>query len=368
MQEFETPESVLKISNDLESLTANALSTQELAEKVVDYLYSKLLSDERGKACALVRFFRTVTYDALKPELQELVEQKGKRSEPRRMNYLTLLATRGDEPDWNSPETSKAHRCIALGSLDSIAHAPMIAQLVKNLGINAASVVNPDLGIFKDPREKKYSSFFVERALDSPHIPGQAEFVVPYKIQSFVGLGGLLPTGDMFALLLVFKVPVSAAFVDQLSTLTATLEKAINKIRSGKKKNAKILIADTIGGVNQISRLLEDRHQVMVATTMEQAQKTMIKSDFDMIICDTKFDDSRMFELLKTVKKDPAGKSKPFICLRPMLFGNDLSAAIYEGVANAASLLGARYIDGSKTSNDDLVLAIESYLPERIWV
>jgi hypothetical protein len=58
-----------------------------------------------------------------------------------------------------------------------------------------------------------YDVFHVENALGSPFIPAQQEFVLPHRIQSVVGFGGLLRTGELFAVILFSRdhIPESSA-------------------------------------------------------------------------------------------------------------------------------------------------------------
>ena len=52
---------------------------------------------------------------------------------------------------------------------------------------------------------KTYNVFHVPEAFDNPLIPAQEDFVLPYRIKSVLGFGGLLPSGDIFAVILFLK-------------------------------------------------------------------------------------------------------------------------------------------------------------------
>ena len=54
----------------------------------------------------------------------------------------TLLATAGDEPEWNSRHTSRGHAAIPLPSARIVERFPMIAQLIRQLGFDVADVVS----------------------------------------------------------------------------------------------------------------------------------------------------------------------------------------------------------------------------------
>ena len=51
------------------------------------------------------------------------------------MKCLTLLASTGDEPEWRDRHRSRGHQAIPLPSADIVEQAPMVAQLINQLGV-----------------------------------------------------------------------------------------------------------------------------------------------------------------------------------------------------------------------------------------
>jgi hypothetical protein len=208
-------------SDDPQSITA-------AAQRTVEFFYRELVDARGAPACALVRFFKTARFDALDSEQQEFaLTTAGSANLDDDVRCLTLLATIGDEPEWNSPEQSRGHRAIPLTSIDMVEQAPMIAQLIKQLNLSIADVVRPEAGLILDMEGRKQNVFFVQQALGSPHIVAQEEFVRRYGIASVIGLGGLITTGDMFALILFSKVPISREVADLFGVLGLNLKIAI---------------------------------------------------------------------------------------------------------------------------------------------
>lgn len=120
---------------------------------------------------------------------------------------LTLLASIGAEAEWCDPRLSANHQAIALTSVEMVERAPMIAQLIRGMGIAIADVVSPEAAVGGAPG-KTYDVFHVEHALGSQFIPAQDDFVKPYGIRSVIGFGGLLPGGDLFAVIMFSRVQV----------------------------------------------------------------------------------------------------------------------------------------------------------------
>ncbi|HEV7919942.1 MAG TPA: hypothetical protein VGR02_04030 [Thermoanaerobaculia bacterium] len=201
---------------------------EDAAERAVGFLRRELVDEHGAPACALVRFFKTHPYDDLPEELREVVRAASPEAPAiPELRCLTLIATRGDEPDWNSRRTSRGHRAIPLASVEMVQQAPMIAQLITQLGVPIANVVRPSRALLLDQEQTAHNVFFVPRALGSPHIVAQKEFVVRYGIQSVLGFGGLLASGDLFAVILFSKVPISPQTADQFRVVGLNLKIAI---------------------------------------------------------------------------------------------------------------------------------------------
>jgi hypothetical protein len=282
-----------------------------LAFDSLNYLYNQLNAGD-DNPCALIRFFRTVAFSELTPELQSLARKALGRAPEGLVNCLTLLASRGMLPEWNDRFASRHHQVIPLVSREMIKEAPMIAQLIKRLGIDLSQVVEPLPTLFLNPTEKKYNVLYVPEAKGSQTIVAQAGFVDVHKIRTVIGIGGLLPTGDMFAVMIFMRIFVPADTAQRFVLLARALENAIAAVRSGKKARARILIATADQGAERLLRLLGTEHSTIRAESLDSAILAAEAEIFDLIICGVDFDESRMFELLKAVKRNGHLKPKPF--------------------------------------------------------
>jgi hypothetical protein len=201
---------------------------EEAAQRAVDFLYSEFVDGAGAAACALVRFFKTHPYRDLPEDLQAVARAAAAEAEiVPELRCLTLIATRGDEPDWNSRLASRGHRAIPLLSVEMVQQAPMIAQLITQLGLPIANVVRPSRGLLLDLNQTAHNVFYVPRALGSPHIVAQDEFVMRHGIESVLGFGGLLASGDLFATILFSKVAIPPEVADQFGVVGLNLKIAI---------------------------------------------------------------------------------------------------------------------------------------------
>lgn len=201
---------------------------EDAAERAVEFLYREFLDRNGAPACALVRFFKTHPYRDLPDDLRAVVRaSSSEAANLPDLRCLTLVATRGDEPEWNSRLTSRGHRAIPLLSVEMVQQAPMIAQLITQLGLPIANVVRPSRALLLDHEQTAHNVFYVPRALGSPHIVAQKEFVVRYGIASVLGFGGLLASGDLFAAILFSKVAIPPEVADQFRVIGLNLKIAM---------------------------------------------------------------------------------------------------------------------------------------------
>lgn len=205
-----------------------AASMEEVARRVVGFLYQSLTQPESTEpACALVRFFKTHRYGDLPPSLQGCARDLWGGEPPAETQCLTLLATAGIRPEWNSRFESKGHRAIPLMNEDMVAQAPMISNLIQQLGMDLSLVLRPSPGLLLDADQKTFNVFYVPEALGSPMIPAQEAFVRPCGIRSVLGVGGLLSEGSLYAAILFSKVPIPKQTVELFPPLALAIKVAI---------------------------------------------------------------------------------------------------------------------------------------------
>ena len=191
---------------------AHATHQQQAAEGVVNYLYETFRDPRTGlPSCALVRCFQTHSLAGLPPEGQEAALRIDPASASvEGLRCLTLLASRGEEASWNSVANSVSHRAIPLRDAAMIQRAPMISRLLEQMGVEARNVVGPPTGALMIGSEyRNFGVFHVEVAAGSVYLPSQQTFIEQYGIRSVVGMGGLLPSGEIFAVILFARVDIS---------------------------------------------------------------------------------------------------------------------------------------------------------------
>jgi hypothetical protein len=213
----------------LRKLGSGATSMEEVAKRIIQYFYESFVDSSTGdNAFVLARIFKTHAYANLATELQSAADKivQGAAIAPT-TKCLTLLATAGAQPAWNERTASQGHQAIPLVSEQLVAQSPMISQLIQQFGLEIATVLSPAPELLVDLEQRTYNVFHVPIAAGSAHVPAQQEFVIPYGVQSVLGFGGMLPSGDLMAVILFSKIKVERETADMFKTLALNVKMAM---------------------------------------------------------------------------------------------------------------------------------------------
>lgn len=202
---------------------------ESAAGEIVRYLRRGFVDKDTGEpSLALVRFYKTLPFERLEAPLQSVALAAGRgTSSLHGVPCLTLLATAGEEPDWNDRRASRSHRVIPLPTTSALDELPMVAALVRELGLDPQDIVHPHPQDIRALDQRRYNVFYVPEALDSPHVPAQSDFVVPYGIRSVLGFGGVLPSGALFAVLMFSSTPIPPETAEAFAVVAMSVKVAV---------------------------------------------------------------------------------------------------------------------------------------------
>lgn len=189
----------------------DATSMEEAAERIIALLYESLVHGEaKAPSLVLARLYKTHSYGRLPLDLQEFARSVfPDQTLTDETRCLTLLATRGADPAWGSRRTSQRHKAIPLPSVEIVEQLPMIAQLIRQLGLDLAEVVSPSPSVILNMQQRSFNVFHVPEALGSPFIPAQKDFVERHGVRSVLGFGGVFHDGDVFACILFSRAVIT---------------------------------------------------------------------------------------------------------------------------------------------------------------
>lgn len=220
---------MVECSAALRSIGTGASCMEEVADRIVHYLYDQFTERETGKkSFALVRFFKTHPYSELDEDLRLFARgMLGAPPESPAMKCLILLASMGTQPEWQSRKLSAGHRALPLPSEHFIEQFPMVRQMVQQLGLEINTLLKPDPEVLVDLAQTTYNVFCVPQAVGCQYVPAQEKFVIPYGIRSVLGFGGILPSGNLFVIITFSTRELCREKADLFKTLALSVKLAV---------------------------------------------------------------------------------------------------------------------------------------------
>ncbi len=267
----------------LRQLGTGASSIDIAADRITRYLYATLTTGaDEDPACVLVRLFKTHPYDRLSPELQALADLRlGDKPANPGMKCLTLLASTGAVEGWNHPAQSSRFRVIPLDGPNTLATLPMFSQLFAQFRIDLPFLEQAGSSLLIDQYATAFNAFHVPQALGSPYVPGQTDFVVPFGIQSVFGFGGLLSTGEIFAVILFARVPITKETADLCKAFALSTKLALAPFEHNRlfvPQTATALPVDQALATNQLASL-QDRVATLESLLAVQEHAVEVQSE-----------------------------------------------------------------------------------------
>jgi serine phosphatase RsbU (regulator of sigma subunit)/anti-sigma regulatory factor (Ser/Thr protein kinase) len=206
---------------------AGADSFDDAANRAVSSLRRSFIDEPTGRpAFVLARLFVTQRWEQLRPELQAHARKRlGDELEHPGMRCLVLQASDGDQINWRKPSRSRAHRVIPLPSAAAVEKAPMLAALLRELGLSPNAVTG-SMPVSHDMFPTTFGTFHVHNARGSKEVPSQ-RFVTKHGVRSVLGFGGLLPKGEVFAVVLFSRTPIPSATADLFRNVALSVRLAL---------------------------------------------------------------------------------------------------------------------------------------------
>lgn len=342
---------------------------EDAARHIVRFFYENLVDKATdSRSCALVRLYKSHEFARLEPDLQAYLTAMTAPDVPKPDTpCLTLLGTAGDEPGWNERERSRWHRSVPLTDREALNLLPMVSQLVQQLGLTLEEVIRIDPDLFIELDQRSYNVFFVEDAVGHPAIPAQEGFVVPHKIRSVLGFGGVLPDGSLFAVILFSKVPIPRETADLFASVALSVKLILLQtaacpvfesqrgLPDGGQPNKPVSETDTLRAqVSALGQLLTVRSDVVAAQALrlEQALEAAESRAAEVALSETALVTSqrRLEHITKTLQRS---------LLPPVLPAIDwLEVAAAYHPAGAGIEVGGDFYDVFETARGDWAITL----------
>jgi hypothetical protein len=223
-----TSKDLAKCSLVLRHLGKKATNMQDSSQKIVDYIHEHFHDSETEQnSCALVRLFKTHPYGELTDSLQASARSLMTPTIPvADMKCWTLLAAAGKEPHSNYSLIAK-NIVIPLVNQELVAEMPAMAELISQLNLDIPTVLGMAPEKILESEYKLLNTFYIPNAKDSPFIAEQDSLIIPYGVKSVLGIGGLLPSGSLFVVMIFLKVEISKNSTEMLKNLALAIKTSL---------------------------------------------------------------------------------------------------------------------------------------------
>lgn len=202
---------------------------EEAAQKLISGIHSQF-----SESVVLARAYLTVPFENLPPSIRAFVEylteSAGVKSEMKGTTpVLSLVGTRGIEDDWNDRENSKGHAGIPLISSAFVSGIPMIARLLKELGVPMGWVDSHDSEIIKKTLGGSVGLFYVENAAEATDHEGRKiiaaqDFVSGYNVRSVFGTGDAYDNGQIVVVVIFCHDSFPREVPEHFTTLASSFK------------------------------------------------------------------------------------------------------------------------------------------------
>ncbi len=189
------------------------------------------LRDRFPESIALARVFATVPHGELPAGHRSFAERCAGEPLADDVPVLTLVGSAGVLDAWNDRRQSQGHVGIPLASSAFVEGIPMIARLLKELGLSLEWIDARDTGIVTRVLGDSVGVFHVEDAAsatdkDGRKIISAQDFVAEHGIQSVFGIGGAYFGGTMVVLIVFSKEPVPRASAERFLPILSSFKSA----------------------------------------------------------------------------------------------------------------------------------------------
>lgn len=226
-----------------EQITADAAKSEFLEQAAQKYM--SLLYDRLNDSIIMARLFAAIQFKIL-PEsnkcfVTKLAEKENVSDKISDQTLvLSLLGSRGVNPEWNDRRNSKDHIGIPLISKKFISKAPMISQLLDQFGIGMDWIDSTDKFYITKTLNSLSGIFFIKNAETEVNEHGDKiivaqDFVKREGIKSVFGIGGCyLGTSVFFASIIFTNEEVDENIVKRfvlqaIRFKTATMQMVKNR-------------------------------------------------------------------------------------------------------------------------------------------
>jgi serine phosphatase RsbU (regulator of sigma subunit) len=201
-----------------------AASMEGAARLVAAAIRGAFATADGESAVVLIRLFQTTVWDQLTPQLRSYaLARMAPGATPSGTRCLALMATLGERPSWCDRHASRDHQALPLTGTDVIRRVPLALTVMDHL-VGADAQMRPRRA--DDGRPARVAVHLVSEASGSPLVPAQW-LVGTYGVTAALGLGGILPNGEVFTSVLFSRMPIDTAAAQRFGAVAEAMRTAM---------------------------------------------------------------------------------------------------------------------------------------------
>jgi hypothetical protein len=210
------------LSRELREVGAGSDSMESAAQRIVDHVHGVLRSDGEPD-CVNVSLHKTHLFRALPARLQKLAVEADGTVEPQTACLARLAVAGYDEPQ---PEAAALVRPLTAAAFEE---QPILVGLLLAMGLDQEAATDPQRAVSVGIHREELEAFFVPDLASSEWVGDQEtrEQVAALGLASLLGIGGGLPSGDLFFLFLFTRTPITPRSADLMRSLAPALKAAL---------------------------------------------------------------------------------------------------------------------------------------------
>ncbi|HEY3871434.1 MAG TPA: SpoIIE family protein phosphatase [Actinocrinis sp.] len=198
-------------------------SAESAARRITAEIRNAFPGPDGESAIVLVRIFQTTAWERLTPQLRSYaLARMAPGADPAGTRCLALLATLGDRPSWCDRHASRDHQALPMAGTEVIRRVPLALTVLDHLVGTQAQQRPPGEG----GRPPRVAVHLVSEVAGSPLVPAQS-LVESHRVTAALGLGGILPGGEVFTAVLMTRSPVSATAARRFSVVAEAMRAAL---------------------------------------------------------------------------------------------------------------------------------------------
>ncbi len=223
-------EDMTQIGRDWRNLGAAAGGIPAAAEHIVRYVQNQLIDGESGEpVCLLTNLYITVRGKALSPALREIALKKLSDStiSLSQLWCLRLIASAGMPAANEFAIATPDPQVIPIPNAQSVAQYPLFEQLLSQMGISAEYLIQDDPTLTLELAASPLNIFLIPNLEKTPQLLRPNTILIPQETHSLFGIGGMLPSGQFFFLLMFSKIEMKHEMVELFKPLALSLKLAL---------------------------------------------------------------------------------------------------------------------------------------------